>query len=310
MNLTERIQFFDENYQVLSAGHYGTGKKLFIGIKRWNCRFCGKSNSETTFSNDSHAIPQFLGNQQLIIHDECDECNKFFSENLEDHLDKYTKPFRVLAHIKGANKIPAYKSKDQTSGILANANKEIKMYHNRESSFISDETENSFKMHFDIEPHIPAAVYKAFVKIGLSLIKQNEELPAFSTAIKWIRDSDHSRLMFKPLTLMSSFIPGFKPAPVVTEILLRRRDSKSVPYGLLIIGFGNWVYQLHIPSHLEAQDGETITYGVPWFPTPYEENWPMGELTRFVVDMSSHAKMAAKKTITVQYDKKEDVENG
>lgn len=306
MNLSDRISFFEENYDLLSCGGYGSGKKIYIGKKNEKCRFCGKNSSETRFSNDSHAIPQFLGNRQLIILEECDECNKFFSENLEDNLDKYTKPFRVFAHIRGANKIPAYRSKDKMSGVSAGTAKEMTIYHNAEGSFITGENGNSFKMHFDIEPHIPAAAYKALVKIGLSLIEEEKELSAFSMTIKWIRDKDHSRYMLNPLTLMRSFIPGFKPTSLVTAILLRRKPLKTVPYALLVIVFGNWIYQLHIPSHLEAENGQAVTYGVPWFPTPFEVNWPMGELKSQVVDLTSHEKLAFKETIVVQFSSKED----
>ncbi|MGU5717188.1 HNH endonuclease [Aeromonas taiwanensis] len=48
------------------------------------CRFCEKDENKTTFSNESHAIPECLGNHQLILLDECDVCNKFFSEKLNN----------------------------------------------------------------------------------------------------------------------------------------------------------------------------------------------------------------------------------
>ncbi|CUU82526.1 HNH endonuclease [Campylobacter hyointestinalis] len=75
------------------------------------CRFCGKSCPEVTFKNISHAIPECLGNKQIICKNECDECNKFFSEKLENHLDKITLPYRNINFLKGKIKFQAIKSK-------------------------------------------------------------------------------------------------------------------------------------------------------------------------------------------------------
>lgn len=95
--------FFDENYEILSFDRYNSGEKKFIG-NGTKCRFCENDKSKTTFSNESHAIPESIGNKKIILRDECDICNRFFSENLEDHFDKYTKPYRTFARIKGKKK--------------------------------------------------------------------------------------------------------------------------------------------------------------------------------------------------------------
>ncbi|MEC4503531.1 HNH endonuclease [Klebsiella pneumoniae] len=111
----ERLDFYNENYISLFQAFISKGEKeVCIGMDD-KCRYCGKSHTETTFKNKSHAIPLFLGNYVYISRDECDDCNKAFSEGIEDHLDKYTKPFRLVAKIKGRKKVPAYKSKDQKS---------------------------------------------------------------------------------------------------------------------------------------------------------------------------------------------------
>lgn len=76
MTIADRIAFFENNFDLIGVGTYSRGDKRFIsdGDVRL-CRFCQKNEKETTFRNESHAIPECLGNHQLILLDECDDCN-------------------------------------------------------------------------------------------------------------------------------------------------------------------------------------------------------------------------------------------
>ncbi|GAF52381.1 hypothetical protein [Psychrobacter sp. JCM 18900] len=45
------------------------------------CRFCNKTMRDgVTFKKVAHAIPEGLGNKNIILGDECDNCNEFFWE--------------------------------------------------------------------------------------------------------------------------------------------------------------------------------------------------------------------------------------
>ncbi len=297
MNISEKTAFFNENYDLLSLGKYGSGKKKYIGCKDpKRCRFC--EEAEPTFKNESHAIPEFLGNHQLILRDECDVCNEGFSENLEDHLDKYTKPYRTFACIKGKKKIPSYKSKDKLSRISAGKDVELEFWHQPGSDMLSNETQSSMKVKFDFESHIPVAVYKALVKIALSLIEDQKELAAFQITIKWLLDADHSRPFMLPLEMLTTYIPGFQPIDSLFAILLRRKEGKSVPYAILVIGFGNWIYQIHVPSHLE---GQSFTYPLYYYPIPEIEKLKAGELQSERIDLSSSEKKPSSKTMILHF---------
>lgn len=60
-----------EEFQLIEAGIAGAGHKRYIG-ERFTCRFCGRGRESVTFKKKAHAIPEFLGNHQLILHSECD----------------------------------------------------------------------------------------------------------------------------------------------------------------------------------------------------------------------------------------------
>ena len=120
MDISE--SFFSENYDLIfSSGVWsiGTERKVLIGEKENKlCRFCGKDESSTSFNNVSHAIPESLGNKTFIALEECDTCNEEFAQGIEDSLDKYLKPYRTLAHIKGKKKSLPLKVETKKVGLM------------------------------------------------------------------------------------------------------------------------------------------------------------------------------------------------
>jgi hypothetical protein len=64
------------------------------------------------FRTIAHALPEFIGNKSLIAYDECDGCNEFFSETIEDSLAKMLFPLRTLLLIGGKTGIPTQKANE------------------------------------------------------------------------------------------------------------------------------------------------------------------------------------------------------
>jgi len=119
INTLEEYELYWHNYHEVYYHKFNNGRKIYIGSNSIisKCRYCGKDSSNTSFRNKSHSIPEFLGNHQLISLDECDLCNKYFSEKLENHLAEFTMPYRLFGAIKGKNQIPVLKSKNKKSRI-------------------------------------------------------------------------------------------------------------------------------------------------------------------------------------------------
>ena len=309
MNIQERLKFFSDNYDLISDGTYSSGSKQYVGSKEVprKCRFCDLP--APTFSTEAHAIPECLGNHQLILHEECDACNKFFSEKLEDHLDKYTKPFRTIAQIKGKKKVPAYKSKDYSTRIQLDQTLKVTAYEDSDHVQI-DEENSTVQLKLNLEPHIPAAAYKALVKIAISTIADGRELEAFKYTIRWLKELDHSKAFLDPQNLMITFVPGHQPTLGVVSMLFRRKQSceENVPYCVYVIAFGNFVYQLIVPSHLDAESGAQINLLLPYFPTPFESDWPFGAVARHIDKMLVTEKIARTRTITLGAERIEKME--
>jgi hypothetical protein len=133
------------------------------------------------------------------------------------------------------------------------------------------------------------------------------ELEAFKYTVRWLKDSDHSKKMITPLRVRRAWIPGFQPNKEVVTKLFRRKKEKPVPYSIFIIDFGNLIHQLIVPSHLDAQSGESINIKIPFFPSRFENNWPMGNLKLETIDLTSHEKVYEKESIHFSYDRLEEI---
>src|SRR5665213_3197639 len=98
------------NYEQIAHHFLDEEQKQYIGSKaNRKCRYCG-AVPPAPFRTVSHALPEFIGNKSLIAHDECDGCNKFFSETVEDSLGKLLSPLRTLLLIGGKTGIPTQKA--------------------------------------------------------------------------------------------------------------------------------------------------------------------------------------------------------
>ncbi len=295
MSIEERYKYYEDNYEPIAWHHLDKGNKEYIGSNNKICRFCGKGEPDVSFRTVAHAVPEFLGNKQLILRNECDACNTYVSNNLENHLDKYTKPFRLAAQIKGKRKVPSYKTKDQKSRYEFSHDEGAKIIDREDSEFASIDLENkSIETNFHLEPHIPSAVFKCLVKIALSVIN-DDELVNFKNTLAWLMDNDHSKTICKPQILLNAFIPGPKPNKKLTAIVLRRKPNSTVlPYCHFVLCFGNLAYQIIVPSDLDIAQGAQ-KMKLMRFPLPFEKNWEYGELKYGQEDLTCHEIVKDKK---------------
>lgn len=308
--------FFTENYDLIfTSGVWSTSSedKVFIGEKNnKTCRFCGKNEKYTTFDNTSHAIPESLGNKIFILLEECDVCNKEFSEGIEDSLDKYIKPYRTLSHIKGKKKIPTTKSRDKKSRLDVKGELVIQSPEN--SSFYEFDIENkTLKLNVDREPYIPCDVYKAFMKIAISIIKDKNELSAFKYTVAWVMHKNRNENMLNPLKVWRTFIPGHRTIGDVSTMLFRLKSSNNytkLPYSIFILGVSNFIYQMIVPSHLDVKEsGDNLDFEIPFLPTIFEESWEYGEPIRGIIDLTSSEKTYDEVPILINFESVTEVNN-
>jgi hypothetical protein len=253
MDLLERINFYENGYDLIANYEVGRGTKIHLDEKG-NCRFCGLKSPKVSFNNQSHAAPEFLGNHQLIQDSECNSCNKYFSSHLEDSLDKYTRHHRTVGQVKGkTRKVPSYKSKDHRARLDVKNEEMPKILARRdEAHFSLNIATKTATLMFQIPAYIPIAVYKSLVKIALSIIDK-KEISNFTSAVRWIREPDLGYIKDHPphpLQMLRGYVPGPRPFPGLKLMVYKKKDLVSLRFSyMLLIAFGNIVYQIIVPSN-------------------------------------------------------------
>lgn len=277
MTLPEaNIDFYDSNYDILGQWFLQPGKKVVLGDKTKRiCRFCGKQPPEVTFRKVAHAIPEALGNKSIETTYECDTCNEAFGSGIENDLGNWSKPMRTLARIRGKSGVPTLKKGGDKPGWRIEYGQigfNIKSY---ESDPIYDVDEASRVITFSLrrDSYTPVAVLKAFMKIGLTLLP-DDEVENFPHLMAWVRSTDHSRPFADQCPIIHSFQPGPMPNDLIVAIILRcKPHASNYPYSYLVLGYGNEVFQVQLPSqqHDGAMNGQPMSilpFPVPGSPDP------------------------------------------
>lgn len=301
------IELVADHYEQIFIGNFDTGKKQVIGPKPpANCRFCNREASKVTFKKLAHSIPELLGNRQLVSTDECDDCNQYFANHVENDLGKFTKPYRLMGQVRGKKSVPSYKTFKGLSRIDFKAGTGFEISE-REDDVIHefDEEKKQVIFHFMREAYCPAAAYKALVKAAISVMPE-AELDNFQHAKKWLLCSDHTKPLMQPLKLLMYFVPGSKPHKGTSALLLRKKpdsDREDLPYCLFVVAFGNLQYQVVVPALQDNRGTDNVNFTIPRFPSAFGKEWPYGAPKAATIDMTSGENSAPEPcSVAMHYD--------
>ncbi|MFC3034692.1 HNH endonuclease [Pseudoalteromonas fenneropenaei] len=287
----DRTSYFHENYDIISSYiNLTKEEKVYIGTKEQRvCRFCDRSSPDVDFKKIAHAIPEFTGNKSLLAYDECDVCNEKFSRTIEDHLAKYLGVQRTLAAVDGKKGIPTYVGRDGKTKISMKDQVISLTSYEDDKIYEIDEENKSIKITAHKQPYIPAAAFKCFVKMAIS-VAPKQELSSLKHLITWVGLESHTyeSLSYRPFIVFEQFTPGPKPYSGVTIFLLRRKDTvNDAPYMQFVIAFANTMFQIILP--MPDEDSEILGKPIQLtlFPTPFDKHHEYGNTLLTEVDLSS-----------------------
>ncbi|WP_315053396.1 HNH endonuclease [Nitrobacter sp.] len=267
----EVITFYETHYDMLGSWLLRPGDKIMLGDKTNRvCRFCGKSPPDAKFRKVAHAIPEALGNKSLESAYECDACNERFGQGIENDLGNWSKPMRTFARIRGKSGVPTLKKGGDEPGWrieYGDTGFNISSYED-DPLYEIDEANKKITFKLKRDAYTPVAVLKAFMKIGLTLLP-DIEIVNFQHLMSWVRDTDHSRPFADQCPIIYSFQPGPMPNDLIAAFILRRKPHVTgYAYAYLVLGYGNEVFQVQLPSekHDGAMNGRPIS--IHPFPTP------------------------------------------
>jgi hypothetical protein len=154
------------------------------------------------------------------------------------------------------------------------------------------------------DPYIPIAVLKAFVKMGLSLVPDNN-LPDFGTALAWVADPDHKKPVGTTQIVLATFLPGPTAGDTISLVVLRRNnDYVRLPFTIFVLCYGNELFQVALPSPEKdwALVGSQVE--LPPFPHPNDSSsFRYGRPYRYPLNLLGNAVVTDEEvTITMGYD--------
>jgi len=269
--IEDAMDFYADCYDVVFHRLWDRTDRHELGDRSVRCcRFCGKRPPDVTFENEAHAVPEALGNRGLTSTYECDECNGIFGRGIENDLGEWSKPLRTFARIRGKRGMPRLKQRSDGEGWRIEhkgTGFAIQSYED-DPLYTLDEAKKRITFHLKRGAYTPVAVFKAFVKIGLTLMPEVELTP-FQPALDWVRDSDHSRSFIREMSIIHTFQNGPMPPDKLVAFVLRRKPGVTgSPYAYLVLGYGNEVFQVVLPAPDEDQALNGTSFKIPAFPTP------------------------------------------
>lgn len=303
------LNFLATNYIPLITYHLNDDDKIYLGdIENRICRFCKKNESETTFNNVSHAIPEFVGNKKLIANYECDTCNSKFSKLMESHMGNFMNLWHTISQVKGKKKIPSFKTTQEKSRIDIETNTVKIEDHEGDNITTIDEVNKTITITAKKRSYIPIAIHKTLTKMALTIMPE-EDLKDFKTTMAWINEDEHESSSYdlKSLPILMTIAPGIKPFPFVSCMLFKRKEMHidSVPHMIFLLTYGNFAFQIFLPLCAEdiKLEGKDIT--LTYIPTPIDMKGI--RVTRKHLDMSSKEKVKEEvESIVLQYESLEE----
>ena len=300
------------------AIYFGSNKKIRT------CRFCGKSEPTVTFRKKAHVFPESIGNKILFSNYECDFCNEFFGNGIENEYGNFFQFYHTLSGISGKRGIPKLKSSHGQLDLQGNFIPDFEMfwhtdetghkYFNVINNIPLEKLESSSKT-ITIEEKIPTfrpiSVFKAITKMAITVLPFHE-LNLFKNTITWLLETEQRNIYkSKKLLVRHVMIPGFNVPKYPHFIIYKRKKTCwNYPYMLFNLTYGLFSLLIEIP-----RDNSNTQYDFHDIPFPYipfftssEGYWDLSDhlpkdYYTHSVNLTYGEKYEITKSVTMGYEK-------
>jgi hypothetical protein len=207
------------------------------------CRFCGRTASDgATFKQVAHAIPTALGNDFLKLADECDDCNGHFGRQTEPSLVAMLDIQRAFLGIQGRGKNDGRPELRFAEGKIFHDGKRLNIL-SKDVSKVDDTGIISVGLGKG-SPIVPVDVYRALVKIVLSVVDE-EDLAHLTKTVEWLRYGKHAD---QRLPTVAAALVELPPNPSAQITVYRRKDVQAqLPHLVGEFRLGPYLYAFAIP---------------------------------------------------------------
>lgn len=274
------------------------------------CRFCGLDYSQTAFKNQPHIISELLGNKYLVSDFECDICNGIFSK-YENDLACFLGMSRTFLGVKNKeNKFPTFKSPGDM--LIA---RRMEFYGVKDGIKISinelaknilniDDKVGRTEIKYQKQRYIPIKVYKALLKIALSIIPENY-VADYQYAFKYLF---HSNDKLSDIAKIAHYELPYNHlvANPICFLFKKLEPANRITNHVFALYFQNHIFEFPIPLCKVDIDNNLyngIPYSIPLCP-PLLFSKPDLEAKyyRSIKDLSSNEPVNEEETITFSFD--------
>lgn len=218
------------------------------------CRFCHKKSPFVSFHKDAHVISELLGNKTYISDFECDDCNSKFGR-YENELANYLGIVRTVQSVKG-KKVPKFKSADQTLDVESTVADEItnqvkfRRYDGLDQTFEFDKENNLTIIHYKKASYTPLSVYKALLKMALSVMP-SQHLVNYKHALEYLITQNHDE-NFTGFAILTGYImPLTFQYPSPTVMLFKKKNQADNLFTHVFVLYAlNSIYQIVVPFNI------------------------------------------------------------
>jgi hypothetical protein len=230
------------NYELLVPY---THKRYYIGEsdkQKRICRFCGRSMNEgATFKSKAHAIPEAFGNKNIVLHEECDDCNNYFGSKVESDFLKYLDIYRVFWGIKG--KKGSLKIEFE-NGFIKNENGTMFIYYSDGTSNKTGKPPESIILKSN-QSLAEVNIYKTLCKIALSIL-DSKELNHFSQTVNWLSNDGMADTIMLPKVSVSISNQWMLEVPEIA-LYIRKNENRILPHLVGEFKLKNLVFVFIVP---------------------------------------------------------------
>lgn len=284
-----RTPDFNDNGRLLNPKY---GKRKLGVSKNKKCRFCGKDENETSFKKIAHVFPEAIGNDVLASNYECDVCNQYFGNTIENDYANFFALYHSIMQISGKRGIPEccfkipcqMRTNDCAEQCIKISFKDCRpcicKCKNVGGRYLK-QINNSIIISKSVGKCCPIAVFKTIVKMAITVMPV-EELSLFRDTIKWLLETEHANFFEnKKLLIRYKMIPGFNVTKYPYYCLFRRKKTVwNKPYMLFSLTYGCFSLFVEVPRKLDNCINSEFER-MPFPPIPFytftEGVWDMSE---------------------------------
>ncbi|WP_343565579.1 HNH endonuclease, partial [Kiloniella sp. b19] len=214
------------------------------------CRFCSRDIREgASFKNRAHVLPEAIGNKKIFSHEECDDCNQYFSSAIEQDFSDHAVMWRVLKGVKGKRGIPSLISKGAGYSITNEDRGAI--FKGPDGQPVSPLSIKTIPICNERKINL-TNVYRALVRAAIGIMPRSC-LANIAKTIEWVRYSSSfgDTMELPPVAIGQS--GRFCDQPVMTVYVNKVLDEQ-MPYIFADYFIGPFVFVIIIPSVNDQQD--------------------------------------------------------